>query len=143
MWSVRDTSVVISILPQFFDNNIEENIINRAKDIVLNRQINSFGLIGEIIGVNNIGGGDITPVSGISKFTVSLKVKVYMPIEGKIIKSIVKNVSIHGYYLDTPIEIFVGTISKPTVKSGEEVSVKITKVGYNRGKFVVIAKENK
>ena len=137
--SSRNINVKIGIPACNLSNNIETIIVEKAKNLVLKREMNNIGLIFEIEKVKNIYGGEI--IDGISHFTVMIYVKIYMPKLNEKIKTRVKNVSIHGYYVDEPIEIFVGTDKKPTIKEGDTVSIKITKIGFNNGHFVVIAKE--
>lgn len=137
--SIRNINVKIGIPACNLGNDIETIIVEKAKNLVLKREMNNIGLILEIEKVKNICGGKI--IDGISHFTVTMAVKIYMPKLNERIKTKVKNVSIHGYYVDEPMETFVGTDKKPTIKEGDTVLIKIAKIGFNNGRFVVIAKE--
>lgn len=143
MFATRDIKITIGIQPQFLDNNIEQRIYEKAKNIITNKEINNVGLIQELEKIKNISGGEISCEGGISQFTIIMSVKLYMPLVDEKIKTKVKDVSLHGYYVNEPIQTFVGTDEKPTVKEGDTVTIKITKVGFNKGHFVVIAKQIK
>jgi DNA-directed RNA polymerase subunit E'/Rpb7 len=141
MTTVRDIKVSITVHPIDFDSDLEQNIKNRARNIVTGRQISGVGFVKEVVSVdNNITGGSIISGSGISKFTVCLRANIYLPVVGDKITAKVKDVSIHGYYLDTPIEVFVGTGERPTVKKGDTAKVKIINVSWNKEKYIVIGK---
>lgn len=142
MISTRNIKITIGIQPQFLDDKIEERIHEKVKTIITGKEINGVGLIQELKSIKNILGGDIS-CDCISEFTVIISVKLYMPLVDEKIKTKVKDVSLHGYYVDEPIQTFVGTEDKPTVKEGDVVTIKITKIGFNKGRFVVIAKHIK
>ena len=142
MIATRDIKITIGIHPEFLDNNIEQRIYERAKNIIINKEINNLGLIQELEKIKSISGENISREC-MSQFTIIMSVKLYIPQIDNKIKTKVKDVSLHGYYVDEPIQLFVGTIEKPTVKIGDIVLIKITKVGFNKGHFVVIAKQLK
>lgn len=141
MLSVRDISVKIGIPSSNLGNDIERIIIEKAKNTVLKKEIKNVGLVCDIEQFKYITGGEISLTSGISQFVVAMSVKLYIPKIGEQLKTTVTDICLHGYYVNEPVQTFVGTSSKPIVKTGDVVIIKITKVGFNKGRFVVIARQ--
>ncbi len=149
MYIIQNIKVKIQILAEFLDNNIENTIKDKAKKLVLGKEINNIGLITTVKAINKIQGGEIQFVNGISKFSVEMLVKIYSPKVEEIIKTKVKDVSVHGYFVDEPIETFVGTDNdsktskKRKLNKGDDITIQITKIGFNKNKFIILAKQIK
>jgi DNA-directed RNA polymerase subunit E'/Rpb7 len=142
MIKVHNICLTVNISPDKHDCNILKTIHDKVSFLLLKKEMKDTGLITEIIKIKNVYGGEILS-SGTSKYSVDVSVKAYMPKIGEKIKTIVNEVSLHGYYVNEPVQTFVGTVKKPTVVTGDKVTIKITKVGFNQGHFVVIAESSK
>lgn len=136
----RIICVSVNIPPTNLDSGIEDTIREKAKNLVLGREIKGVGLVMKIESIKNIVCGEIM-LNSSSNFKVNMSVSIYTPTIGEVINTKVKDVSIHGYYVDEPIQTFVGTEEKPNIKPGDKTTIKITKIGFNKGCFVVIAKQ--
>ena len=141
MYKNKDITVNVYIKPEFLDENIEETIIDKVNNLILKKEIKNVGLITQIKNIKTVGGGKIQLDSTQSKFSVQLLVEVYLPKLYQKIETTVKEVSFHGYRVDEPVEIFIATEGKPKVLEGDKVTIKITKITYNRKNFIIIAKQ--
>jgi DNA-directed RNA polymerase subunit E'/Rpb7 len=138
----RDIRLVISVPPHKLSENIDEEIKSKVNDLILKKEIDKLGFVVEINKIKTIDGGKIEFNTCLSKFNVVCNIKLYQLTVDEVISANVKEVISHGYFLDEPIEIFVGTETKPKVKVGDKTRCKITKIKYSNGKFIVIAKED-
>jgi DNA-directed RNA polymerase subunit E'/Rpb7 len=142
LYTTKNISVTIGIPSHNLGNDIESIIKEKAKKLVISKELNNIGFIYKINKINSISGGEILLTSGVSRFNVFMSVILYAPVINAIIKTKVSDVSMHGYHVQEPIEMFVGTNdNRPTVKTGDIVNIKITKISFNKGKFIVIAIE--
>ena len=138
---VIELSVVV--FPQTLNETLFEKVREKAKWFLLNKEVRNVGFIKSI---NKI---DIDDNSFHILYTGNIKCKtlvdadVYLPKLGDIITTKIKSVSLHGYYLDEPLETFV-MISKDEnpKKEGEPITVKITKVNYTNDHFIILANKN-
>ena len=132
----------VSIPPHSLGNDLEKIITEKAKKHVLNKEFDGVGLVTDVVKVISISGGKVDSTSGVSEFVVVMNVNIYKVELNDKINTTVKYTCLHGYYVNEPIEIFVGTKEKPTVKEGDKVTIEIKKIGFNHdGHFVVIAKQ--
>jgi DNA-directed RNA polymerase subunit E'/Rpb7 len=141
LYTTKNINVKIGIPCHNLGNDIESIIKEKAKKLVISKELNNIGYIYKINKINSIFGGEILLTSGVSRFDVSMSVILYFPVINAIIETKVTDVTIHGYHVEEPIEIFVGTNDIPSVTSGDIVTIKITKIAFNKGRFIVIAIE--
>ena len=141
--TTQNVRVKVSVPSTSFDDDIDFIIKDKALSQLKSKEIENVGLITSVEKIINISGGDIC-LNGSAKFEVVVQVLIYKPPKvGSIIKSTVSEVSLHGFRLFEPIEIFVNTDSKPTVKVDDQVSIKINKVTFKNGKFLILGSHSK
>lgn len=138
-YSTKNIILNIFLEPKYLDENLEEYITKKSTNILLNKEINNFGIITSVVKLNNLDGGIIIS-NGSIKFRVKMDVKVYLPELNSIIKSKVKELTLHGYYIDEPLQIFVNK-ENSKLSIGDDVTVQVNKIGFNKGNFIIIANE--
>jgi DNA-directed RNA polymerase subunit E'/Rpb7 len=129
----------VTVHPRDLDAGINTLIHQRVHSRLSNRQINGVGLVQRVVSVSEPTQETVKSSGSVTFYVVALA-DVYMVKPGDIVSAPVKNVSVHGFYLDLPIELFVGTTSRPDVKVGDKVSVKILTVSWNKEQYIVIGK---
>ena len=88
--------------------------------------------------IKNISEGFIQYNTCTSKFKVTIVVDIYNPLLKTKIKTKIKSKILHGFYADEPVETF---ICDPTsLMVGDEIYIENIKIGFVKGKFVVISK---
>ena len=142
----------IGISPEFLGNDIDDEIFKKATTLLKGTQTR-HGIILSVKNLKIVDEGEINfDNTGFTRYTVLAKVDLFLPETGEILLTKVKDVPSNGFYVDTPIDIFVHSSShssshsnnpleKVGKKVGDEVSIKITKVSFNRGEFMVLAKQ--
>lgn len=131
----------IGISPDLLGNNLSNEIRKKAENIVTGTQT-THGLVLSVEKFKIEGEGEIKfDNTGFTRYTVIVKVKLFTPILGEKLKTTVKDVPSNGFYVEEPIDIFVSTDSRKSKNIGDDVTIKITKVTFNKGKFMVLAKE--
>lgn len=136
---VINFSVIIS--PQNLNENLNEFVKNKVECLLLNKEIRNVGFIKQINNINIDSENFSILYSGNIKCKTIIDADTYLPKVGDIIKTKIKTISQHGYYLDEPIETFV-VVQKENIKKkkeGDILDVKITKVNYNNDKYIVLA----
>jgi DNA-directed RNA polymerase subunit E'/Rpb7 len=138
----------IGISPDLLGNNIDDEIFKKSTTLLKGTQTR-HGIVLSIKNLKIDGEGEINfDNTGFTRYNVLAKVFLFLPETGEILVTKVKDVPSNGFYVDTPIDIFVHSssysnsrVEKVCKKVGDEVSIKITKVSFNRGKFMILAKE--
>lgn len=131
----------VGISPEFLGNNLEDEVRKKATTLVVGNKT-KHGLVLSVEKFKIDGQGEIRfDNTGFTRFDVILKVKMYVLNVGEKIKTIVKDVPTNGFYVDEPIDIFINTESRSSKSVGDLVSIKITKVMFNKGKFMILAVE--
>ena len=131
----------VGISPEFLGNNLNDEIRKKATVLVTGTQT-KHGLVLSVEKFKIEGEGEIKfDNTGFTRYTVLVKVKMFVPVLGEKLKTNVKDIPSNGFYVDEPVEIFVSTDTRVSKIVGDKVIIKITKVVFNKGKFMVLAKE--
>jgi len=131
----------IGISPEHLSNRLKDEIKNKVSSKITNAET-KHGLVLEIEKFKIDGEGGIKfDNTGNTYYDVIVKARLYQPIVGEVLSTSIKDVSTHGFYVNEPVETFVVTSGRPTGKENDIVKIKITKVDYRKGKFIVLAKE--
>lgn len=131
----------IGISPDLLGNNLNYEIRKKVENLVTGTQT-QHGLIIFVEKFKIDGEGEIKfDNTGFTRYTVIVKVKLFVPVLGEKLKTTIKDIPSNGYYVNEPVDIFVTTNSRSSKNLGDEVTIKITKVTFNKGKFMVLAKE--
>lgn len=131
----------VGISPEFLGNDLDIEIRKKASSLITGTQT-KHGLVISVEKFKIEDEGEIKfDNTGFTRYTVIVKVKMYVPILGETVKTTVKDVPSNGFYVDEPVDIFVVANTRTQKKVGDVVSITITKVTFNKGKFMVLAKE--
>ena len=129
------------IPPEFLFGDLDEKIKVKTENLLLYKQT-KHGLIVSVGESFPIGLGEIKfDNTGFTRYSINVKVKIYKPIDGEILKTKIKELTSNGFFVDEPITTFV--VSKSSLKNkkiGDDVRVKITKVSFN-SEFTVLGIE--
>lgn len=139
MLSKKQIILSISLSPEKLTNDIERNIHEKCKILLMNKQIKKLcGLCIDVI----IGGYEVIKISdgGYCEFNVLCICETITLKIGEVINLPIKQTNEYGYYLDYKLNIFVGN-RKDKKKIGENVNIKISKISFIDDKFVIIGKE--
>lgn len=131
----------VGVSPEHLNNDLEEEIKKKVTSLLLNTQT-KFGLVLSIDNIKIVDEGQIRfDNTGYSRYNIIVKIKIYLPILGEKISTKIKDIMTNGFYVDEPIEIFISSETKIKKNINDVVDIKITKVTFNKGKFIVLAKE--
>lgn len=129
---------------QCLDRNIEKNIMERVKELLLNKSLQNIGVV---IGIDDLVKPIITSGkikdNGLAQFNIEVGIIVYKPIVGEKLKTSIKSVSMYGFNVQHgPVDIFVNCKKDHGFKVDEVVRIEITNFKYNatESNFTVIAK---
>ncbi len=145
MFETKDYKINLNILPEHLDENITTRIKKKVSLLVINKQIKSLGIITKILKIKSISEGIIQHNTGNVQFNVLINVLIYIPTLDEKLKVKILSVTPHGFVVqDGPIDIFVTKDPKNNKENdkniGDKLTIKITKISFNNGKFIVIAK---
>lgn len=133
----------IVIPPTVLDDKLQEYVEKKTRDLLLHREVRSIGYIKHLNKIDIDTNNFTILYSGNIKCKTLVDADVYLPKVGDILKTKIKSVSLHGYYLDEHLETFV-MLSKEdiTKREGDTIKVKVVKVNYTNDHFIILASKN-
>ena len=133
-------SLRVTVTPDNLDSSVEERVKEKAKSLMIGKQIANVGLVNSVE-IKSVDQGEISAVSGNSIFTVKMTVDSYLPKVGAEISTSVRESTPHGVYADEPVETFIAMTGDKwqKYKPADSIRIKITKVVYNKTRFISLA----